>query len=84
MRILVVAPQPFYEERGTPIAVRLLVETLCDFGHDVDLLVYQQGQDIEFPRLRIVACRASARHPARADRILVAEAGVRRSGWPRR
>ena len=54
MRILVVAPQPFYEERGTPIAVRLLVETLCDFGHDVDLLVYQQGQDIEFPRLRIV------------------------------
>jgi glycosyltransferase involved in cell wall biosynthesis len=54
VRILVVAPQPFYEERGTPIAVRLLVETLCDFGHDVDLLVYQQGQDIEFPRLRIV------------------------------
>ena len=54
MKILVVAPQPFYEERGTPIAVRLLVETLCDFGHDVDLLVYQQGQDIEFPRLRIV------------------------------
>jgi glycosyltransferase involved in cell wall biosynthesis len=54
VRILVVAPQPFYEERGTPIAVRLLIETLCDFGHDVDLLVYQQGQDIEFPRLRIV------------------------------
>jgi glycosyltransferase involved in cell wall biosynthesis len=54
VRILVVAPQPFYEERGTPIAVRLLVETLCNFGHDVDLLVYQQGQDIEFPRLQIV------------------------------
>jgi len=54
VKILVVAPQPFYEERGTPIAVRLLVETLCDFGHDVDLLVYQQGHDIEFPRLRIV------------------------------
>jgi glycosyltransferase involved in cell wall biosynthesis len=54
VKILVVAPQPFYEERGTPIAVRLLVETLCDFGHDVDLLVYQQGQPIEFPRLRIV------------------------------
>ena len=54
MKILVVAPQPFYEERGTPIAVRLLVETLCDFGHDVDLLVYQQGQDIDFPRLRII------------------------------
>ena len=54
MKILVVAPQPFYDERGTPIAVRLLVETLCDFGHDVDLLVYPQGQDIAYPRLRIV------------------------------
>jgi glycosyltransferase involved in cell wall biosynthesis len=54
VKILVVAPQPFYDERGTPIAVRLLVETLCDFGHDVDLLVYPQGQNIAYPRLRIV------------------------------
>ena len=28
MRILVIAPQPFYQERGTPIATRLLVEAL--------------------------------------------------------
>ena len=26
MKILLVAPQPFYRERGTPIAVRVLVE----------------------------------------------------------
>lgn len=54
MKILVVAPQPFYEERGTPIAVRLLVETLCDFGHQVDLLVYHAGADIAIPGMRLI------------------------------
>ncbi len=54
MKILVVAPQPFYEERGTPIAVRLLVETLCSFGHQVDLLVYHAGADIVIPGTRLI------------------------------
>jgi glycosyltransferase involved in cell wall biosynthesis len=54
VKILLVAPQPFYQERGTPIAVRLLAETLCSFGHEVDLLVYHEGDDIEVPRLRII------------------------------
>jgi glycosyltransferase involved in cell wall biosynthesis len=53
MKILLIAPQPFYEERGTPIAVRLVAETLCDFGHQVDLLVYHDGEDVHFPRLRL-------------------------------
>ena len=53
MKILLAAPQPFYRERGTPIAVRLLAETLCDFGHEVDLLVYHDGEDIEAPGLRL-------------------------------
>ena len=53
MKVLVVAPQPFFQERGTPMAVRLLVETLCDFGHSVDLLVYHEGADIKTPGLRL-------------------------------
>lgn len=53
MKILLVAPQPFYRERGTPIAVRLLVETLCEFGHEVDLLVYHDGVDVTFPGMRL-------------------------------
>lgn len=57
MKVLVVAPQPFYEERGTPIAVRLLVETLCDFGHEVDLLVYHAGADIKVPGMRLLRSR---------------------------
>jgi glycosyltransferase involved in cell wall biosynthesis len=54
MKILVVAPQPFYVERGTPIAVKLLVETLCEFGHEVDLLVYHSGQDVAIPGMRLI------------------------------
>jgi len=54
MRILLLAPQPFYQERGTPIAVRLLAEELCDAGHQVDLLCYHEGQDIEWPGLRLL------------------------------
>lgn len=44
-RILLVAPQPFFVERGTPIAVRLLARTLVEQGHRVDLLSYHDGND---------------------------------------
>ena len=54
MNVLLVAPQPFYQERGTPIAVRLLAETLCEFGHRVDLLVYHEGEAVEAANLRLV------------------------------
>lgn len=54
MKVLVIAPQPFFQERGTPIAVRLLAETLCGFGHEVDLLVYHAGEDIAVPGLRLI------------------------------
>jgi glycosyltransferase involved in cell wall biosynthesis len=54
MRILLVAPQPFYQERGTPIAIRMLVETLCCQGHAVDVLTYHEGMDLEIEGLRIL------------------------------
>ena len=47
LRILLLAPQPFFQERGTPIAVRAVVETLCASGHRVDLLTYAEGEDVE-------------------------------------
>lgn len=43
------APQPFFIERGTPIAVRAAAETLARAGHKVDLLVYHLGDDIDLP-----------------------------------
>jgi len=56
MKILFLAPQPFYTERGTPIAVKLAVSALCREGHRVDLLTYHEGQDIAIPGMRL--CRA--------------------------
>ncbi len=47
MKILLLAPHPFYQERGTPIAVRLLAETLAEDGHTIDLLCYHEGDDVE-------------------------------------
>jgi glycosyltransferase involved in cell wall biosynthesis len=54
MRILLVAPQPFYQERGTPIAVRMLIEVLCGQGHAVDLLTYHEGADLDIEGLKIL------------------------------
>jgi len=46
MKILLIAPHPFFKERGTPIAVRLLAESLCELGNNIDLLTYNEGEDV--------------------------------------
>jgi len=53
MRILFLAPQPFFVERGTPIAVRFAVEALCRAGHEVDLVVLHGGEDIAMSGLTL-------------------------------
>ena len=53
-RVLLVAPQPFYQDRGTPIAVRQVLEGLCQLGYQVDVLTYPVGADVEAPGLRII------------------------------
>src|SRR6185437_5348483 len=53
-RVLIVAPQPFYEDRGTPIAVRQVVEGLSQLGYSVDLLTYPIGSDIQVPGVRLM------------------------------
>jgi glycosyltransferase involved in cell wall biosynthesis len=52
-RVLFVAPQPFYEDRGTPIAVRQVLQALGQLGYAVDLLTYPVGSDVSIPGLRI-------------------------------
>lgn len=44
MRVLFLAPQPFFEVRGTPLAVAALTRTLGELGHEVDLLTFPQGE----------------------------------------
>ncbi|NOZ11439.1 MAG: glycosyltransferase family 4 protein [Gammaproteobacteria bacterium] len=53
MKVLVLAPHPYYQERGTPIAVDMLLNVLSDRGDEVDLLTYHEGRDREYPRLRV-------------------------------
>ncbi|MDW7710947.1 MAG: glycosyltransferase family 4 protein [Deferrisomatales bacterium] len=47
MKILVLAPHPFFQNRGTPIAVRMLVDVLSGAGRRVDVLTYHEGEDCE-------------------------------------
>jgi glycosyltransferase involved in cell wall biosynthesis len=59
LRILILAPQPFYQDRGTPIAVRLLATELARLGHQVDLLVFHEGEDVSIPGVTIFRTRSS-------------------------
>lgn len=53
MKILLLAPHPFFTDRGTPIAVRALAEHLGAGGHRIDLLTFHQGRDVEIPGCRL-------------------------------
>ncbi|MFQ3567068.1 MAG: glycosyltransferase [Aggregatilineales bacterium] len=48
MRMLFLAPQPFYQERGSPIAIKLVLEVLSQRGVKVDVLTYHEGEDVFF------------------------------------
>jgi glycosyltransferase involved in cell wall biosynthesis len=53
VKILLIAPHPFFQARGTPIAVRRVLEFLSARGHQVDLLTFHEGADVEIPNCRI-------------------------------
>jgi glycosyltransferase involved in cell wall biosynthesis len=53
-RILVVAPQPFYQDRGTPIAVYSVLQALSQLRYEVDLLTYPVGRPVEMRGLSVI------------------------------
>jgi glycosyltransferase involved in cell wall biosynthesis len=53
MRILLLAPHPFFQDRGTPLAEKALLEFLSAEGHEVDVLTYHEGEDVVLPGCRI-------------------------------
>jgi glycosyltransferase involved in cell wall biosynthesis len=53
MKILMISPQPFFEPRGTPISVYQRLEALSALGHEIDLITYHVGKDVEFPNVKI-------------------------------
>lgn len=48
-----IAPEPFFQPRGTPISVYFRLQALSHLGHEVTLLTYPLGQDVSFPGLKI-------------------------------
>jgi glycosyltransferase involved in cell wall biosynthesis len=56
MHILMIAPEPFFEPRGTPFSEFHRIRALLELGHTVDLVTYPFGRDVSMPGLRIVRC----------------------------
>jgi glycosyltransferase involved in cell wall biosynthesis len=53
VRILMIAPEPFFEPRGTPFSEYHRIRALTALGHEVDLVTYPFGQDVAMPGLRV-------------------------------
>ena len=47
------APEPFFEPRGTPFSEYHRIKALGELGHQIDLVTYPFGRDVELPNLRI-------------------------------
>jgi glycosyltransferase involved in cell wall biosynthesis len=53
MKILMIAPEPFFEPRGTPFSEYFRIKALTELGHQIDLATYPIGKNIDMPGLRI-------------------------------
>ena len=47
------APEPFFEPRGTPFSEYHRIKAIGELGHHVDLVTYPIGRDVPLPNLRI-------------------------------
>ena len=47
MHILMIAPEPFFEPRGTPFSEFHRIRALTSLGHTVDLVTYPFGRDVD-------------------------------------
>ena len=51
-----IAPEPFFEPRGTPFSEYHRIRALLELGHTVDLVTYPFGKDVSLPGLRVFRC----------------------------
>jgi glycosyltransferase involved in cell wall biosynthesis len=56
VKILMIAPEPFFEPRGTPFSEYHRIRALLELGHTVDLVTYPFGRDVSMPGLRVFRC----------------------------
>lgn len=48
------APEPYFQSRGTPISVYFRLKALSSMGHDVDLVTYHVGEDKLFRNVTLL------------------------------
>jgi glycosyltransferase involved in cell wall biosynthesis len=53
-RVLFIAPQPYFQWRGSPIRVGFNVQALAELGYEVDLLTLPVGEDRQTPGVRVI------------------------------
>ena len=56
MKILMIAPEPFFEPRGTPFSEYFRIKSLSRLGHEIELVTYPIGEDKEIKGLKIFRC----------------------------
>lgn len=53
-RILMLAPEPMLQPRGTPLSILHRLRALSALGYEVDLVTYPLGEPIEIPGVRVL------------------------------
>ncbi len=53
MNVLMLAPHPFYQPRGTPIAVDLVLKVLSDRGETVDVVTFPEGENVYYANVTL-------------------------------
>jgi glycosyltransferase involved in cell wall biosynthesis len=54
VKVLMVAPQPFFSPRGTPLSVYYRTVVMAEKGASIDLLAYGEGEDVTIEGMRLV------------------------------
>jgi len=54
MKILMLAPEPFFQPRGTPISIFFRIKALSQLGHEIDLITYHLGENKNIGNLKIL------------------------------
>ena len=78
MKILMIAPEPFFEPRGTPFSEFHRIRALLELGHTVDLVTYPFGKDVSMPGLRVFRCLRPPFVRRRPDRSVARQDPARR------
>lgn len=53
MNVLVLAPHPFYQDRGSPIALSMVLKVLSERGDQIDVIVYHEGKEVRYDNVII-------------------------------